>query len=222
MVELNENYIIDEIVEIKKIGIEETIDIEVDGDNLFLCNDILTHNSAAGDVADVTEESIQGGISKIQSADNVIAFIPNAKSREMGILRAKMLKTRDSSGVGTYLTFKTEWKTLSFIPMEKDENGSWVEITENNQLSKEELKSKLKNKTYNIDNSKNENQQIDEKQFDEYNENKKSKSIENEVENNKNKKTNLIENEDEGLKLTKKGRKNDISGIKLINRIKKV
>ena len=68
--------VLDEIVSIKRVGVKTTIDIEVDGDHLFYCNDILTHNSAAGDVSDVTEESIQGGISKIQSADNVLAFIP--------------------------------------------------------------------------------------------------------------------------------------------------
>ena len=53
--------ILDEIVSIKKIGIRKTVDIEVDGpDHLFFCNGILTHNSASGDVADISEESIQG------------------------------------------------------------------------------------------------------------------------------------------------------------------
>jgi len=108
--------ILDEIVNIEKIGIEKTIDIEVDGDHLFYCNGILTHNSAAGDVADVSEENIQGGISKIQAADNVIGFIPNAQSREMGIMRAKFLKTRDSSGVGSTVDFKVDWSTLTFEP----------------------------------------------------------------------------------------------------------
>ena len=45
--------ILDEIVSIKKIGIRKTVDVEVDGDPLFFCNGILTHNSAAGDTADV-------------------------------------------------------------------------------------------------------------------------------------------------------------------------
>jgi len=108
--------ILDEVVSIEKIGIEKTVDIEVDGDHLFYCNDILTHNSAAGDVADISEENIQGGISKIQAADNVIGFIPNAQSREMGIMRAKFLKTRDSSGVGSTVDFKVDWSTLTFEP----------------------------------------------------------------------------------------------------------
>ena len=45
---------IDEIVSIKKIGIRKTVDIEVDGDHLFYCNGILTHNSAAGRLCPVS------------------------------------------------------------------------------------------------------------------------------------------------------------------------
>lgn len=35
----------DEIVGVKEVGVLETIDISVSGDNLFYCNDILTKNS---------------------------------------------------------------------------------------------------------------------------------------------------------------------------------
>jgi hypothetical protein len=115
--------ILDEIVSIKKVGVRKTVDIEVDGDHLFYCNGILTHNSAAGDTNDVTEENIQGGISKIQAADNVIGFIPNAQARQTGVMRAKFLKTRDSGGVGSYVDFKTDWPTLSFNPWHSEDGG---------------------------------------------------------------------------------------------------
>jgi|SRR5574344_278425 hypothetical protein len=115
--------ILDEIVSIIPKGKMKTIDIEVDGDHLFFCNGILTHNSAAGDVADISEESIQGGISKIQSADNVIGFIPNHLARGTGVMRAKFLKTRDSGGVGSYIDFKTDWSTLTFEPWNTDQGG---------------------------------------------------------------------------------------------------
>jgi len=108
--------ILDEIVSIRKIGIRKTVDIEVDGDHLFYCNGILTHNSASGDTNDISEENIQGGISKVQAADNILAFIPNSQSRELGIMRAKFLKTRDSGGVGQSVYFRQEWQTLSFVP----------------------------------------------------------------------------------------------------------
>ena len=45
--------ILDEIVSIRKVGKRKTVDIEVDGNRLFYCNGILTHNSAAGDTNDV-------------------------------------------------------------------------------------------------------------------------------------------------------------------------
>ncbi len=125
--------ILDEIVSIKKIGTKTTVDIQVDGDSLFYCNGILTHNSAAGDVADVTEESIQGGISKIQSADNVLAFIPSSGARDMHLMKAKWLKSRDSGAVGKYIMFKIDWSTLTFAPTDNpgDNNGNTPTININ-------------------------------------------------------------------------------------------
>ena len=83
----------------------------------------MVKNSAAGETNDVTEENIQGGIAKIQSADNVIGFIPNAQARATGIIRAKFLKSRDSGAVGHYVDFTTDWKTLSFIPWSSEDGG---------------------------------------------------------------------------------------------------
>ncbi len=53
----------------------------------------------------------------------MIGFIPNAQSREVGVLRAKFLKTRDSGGVGSYVDFKTDWRTLTFEPWRKEDGG---------------------------------------------------------------------------------------------------
>ncbi len=63
------------------------------------------------------------GISKIQSADNVIGFIPNHLARGTGVMRAKFLKTRDSGGVGSYIDFKTDWSTLTFEPLNTEQGG---------------------------------------------------------------------------------------------------
>lgn len=142
--------ILDEIVSIKKVGTRKTVDIEVDGpDHLFYCNDILVHNSAAGETNDVTEENIQGGISKIQAADNVLGFIPNAQARDMGIMKAKFLKTRDSGGVGAYIDFKVDWSTLTFAPFDAKGEGGMSFPSANNQntsLSADQLKKTDKGK----------------------------------------------------------------------------
>ena len=69
------------------------------------------------------KDSRNQGISKIQAADNVIGFIPNAQARNTGVMRAKFLKTRDSGGVGSYVDFKTDWKTLTFEPWNSEQGG---------------------------------------------------------------------------------------------------
>ena len=156
--------ILDEIVSIKKVGVRKTVDIEVDGpDHLFYCNDILVHNSAAGETNDVTEENIQGGISKIQAADNVLGFIPNAQARTAGLMKAKFLKTRDSGGVGKIISFQVDWSTLTFSPIDVDSSdpNSFNLTTSNSAPSltadqlKRTTKGKAKPKEDNIENEDN-------------------------------------------------------------------
>ena len=87
------------------------------------------------------------GIAKIQSADNVFAIIPNSQARDLGRLRMKFLKTRDSAGVGSYVDFKTEWNPLSFVPVTDEEGGgaaNWkANATSNNSISNEEKFKKM-------------------------------------------------------------------------------
>jgi hypothetical protein len=157
--------VLDEIVNIQKIGIRKTRDITVDGDHLFFTNDILTHNSASGDTNDISEENIQGGIAKIQSADNVLAFIPNSASRDSGIIRAKLLKTRDSSGVGSYVFFKTDWGTLSFIPT-TNENGEETVSHDKNAYTDVRANSKQKEYTKLTKNKENNDSQYNDSTTD--------------------------------------------------------
>lgn len=83
----------DEIVSIKKIGEEETIDITVSGDNLFFANGILTHNSGMNnsdiDLTD-TSESIGGPM----TADLLLALISTQELEEMNQIMVKQLKNR--------------------------------------------------------------------------------------------------------------------------------
>jgi hypothetical protein len=169
-INLNE---IDEIIEIEEIGEMETIDIEVDGDNLFYCNDILVHNSAMGDMTDVTEEHIQGGVTKTQTADNVIAIIPSSAHRQANLMHMKLLKTRDSGGVWKTLKFIVDWEKLKITPMlNKDEieklsnidNGCEYEFyDEEKTISKKNSDSNKKNK---LKKSINEDDEINERNDD--------------------------------------------------------
>jgi len=89
----------DEIVSIEYVGIEDTIDINTSGNRLFFANDILTHNSAVEEV-EFDHSHISGGISKINTADNVFGIFTSRAMRERGKYQLQLMKTRSSSGVG--------------------------------------------------------------------------------------------------------------------------
>jgi len=68
----------DEIISIEDVGILQTIDITVTGDNLFYCNDILTKNS----------------IGLPQTCDLMLALISTEELEELGQIMIKQLKNR--------------------------------------------------------------------------------------------------------------------------------
>jgi hypothetical protein len=90
----------DEISSIEYIGTEDTIDINVSGNKLFYANGILTHNSSVQE-QEHDHSHISGGISKIQTADNVISIYASIAMKERGEYQVQFLKTRSSSGVGS-------------------------------------------------------------------------------------------------------------------------
>lgn len=89
----------DEIVEIEYIGEQETVDIDVTGNRLFYANGILTHNSAVDEV-EFDHSHISGGLSKVQTADNVIGIFTSIAMKERGRVQIQFMKTRSSGGVG--------------------------------------------------------------------------------------------------------------------------
>jgi hypothetical protein len=109
----------DEIVDIKFMGVQDTIDINVDNDRLFWANDILTHNSSVNEM-EMDHSHISGGISKIQTADNVIAILATPAMKERGQYQFQFLKTRSSSGVGSKVVMGFDVDTLRIFDMEED------------------------------------------------------------------------------------------------------
>jgi hypothetical protein len=91
----------DEIVSIEEIDeMQMLIDIEVDSeDHLFYANGLLTHNSSV-EAQEFDHSHIAGGISKINTADNVFGIFTSTPMRERGIYQIQFLKTRSSSAVG--------------------------------------------------------------------------------------------------------------------------
>ena len=63
---------------------------------------------------------ISGGISKIQTADNVISIFASAAMKERGQYQIQFLKTRSSSGVGSKVNLGFDPNTLRIFDSEED------------------------------------------------------------------------------------------------------
>lgn len=104
----------DEIVSIEYVGEEDTIDINTTGNRLFYANDILTHNSAVEEV-EFDHSMISGGISKINTADNVFGIFTSRAMRERGKYQLQLMKTRSSAGVGQKIDLDFDVDTLRIV-----------------------------------------------------------------------------------------------------------
>ena len=113
----------DEIVSIEYIGLEDTIDINVSGDKLFYANDILTHNCAVDEV-EFDHSHISGGLSKIQTADNVFGIFTSRAMRERGRYQLQLMKTRSSSGVGQKIDLEFNIDSLRISDLDEDDDYS--------------------------------------------------------------------------------------------------
>jgi hypothetical protein len=113
----------DEIASIEYIGEKETIDIDVSGNRLFYANGILVHNSAV-DEPEFDHSHIAGGLSKIQTADNVVGIFSSRAMRERGRVQIQFMKTRSSSGVGNKVDLGFDVDSLRIRDLEDDEDDA--------------------------------------------------------------------------------------------------
>lgn len=67
---------------------------------------------------------IAGGISKIQTADNVISIYATTAMKERGEYQIQFLKTRSSGGVGAKLTLGFDPATLRIFHLDEDDSRS--------------------------------------------------------------------------------------------------
>ena len=149
MYNFSKELIQDEIVEITYLGMQETLDINVSGNKLFLANDILTHNSAVEE-QEHDHSHISGGISKINTVDNVLTIQASAAMKERGELRVQFLKTRSSSGVGAkiYLAYNP----ISMRITDSDDPTGTKNENDNNSATT--IMNKLNNRNRNIEEKK--------------------------------------------------------------------
>jgi KaiC/GvpD/RAD55 family RecA-like ATPase len=69
---------------------------------------------------DLNQGHIAGGLSKINTTDNLVAIIQTAQMKARGELMFKMLKTRSSNGVGMYFLLKFNTTSLRLLPLDSE------------------------------------------------------------------------------------------------------
>lgn len=78
-------------------------------------------NRTAVDEVEFDHSHIAGGISKINTADNLIGIFSSRAMRERGRVQIQFMKTRSSSGVGTKLDLGYNMETLRITDLDEDD-----------------------------------------------------------------------------------------------------
>ena len=79
----------------------------------------------------IRDSHIAGGISKIQTADNVVGIFTSNAMREKGRYQIQFMKTRSSSGVGTKVDLKFDPDTLRIVDLEEGDEDAMTVTTGN-------------------------------------------------------------------------------------------
>jgi hypothetical protein len=81
-------------------------------------------NRGAVEEVEFDHSHISGGLSKIQTADNVIGIFTSRAMRERGRYQLQLMKTRSSSGVGMKIDLEFNIETLRISDLPEDEQDS--------------------------------------------------------------------------------------------------
>ena len=98
-------------------------------------------NRGAVETVEFDHSHISGGLSKIQTADNVIGIFNSIHMRERGRVQLQFMKTRSSSAVGTKIELEFNTTSLRITDVDEDspEVPSSVDIMYNNIQRKASL-----------------------------------------------------------------------------------
>ena len=80
-------------------------------------------NRSAVEEIEFDHSHISGGLSKIQTADNVIGIFTSRAMKERGKYQIQFMKTRSSSGVGSKVDLEFNVDTLRIMDAEEDESS---------------------------------------------------------------------------------------------------
>lgn len=108
---------------------EELRNIAVDLDVLMITASQL--NRGSHDEIEFSHAHIAGGISKINTADNVIAIFTTISMKENGRYQIQFLKTRSSAGVGSKVDLKFDIRSLRITDLEEGEEDAQTHTASN-------------------------------------------------------------------------------------------
>ena len=108
---------------------EELRNLAMETNTLFVTASVLNR----GAVEEIEFDHIAGGISKIQTADNVIGIFTSNAMRERGRYQIQFMKTRSSSGVGSKVDLKFNPDTLRVEDLDEDDEGA-ISVTSSGLL----------------------------------------------------------------------------------------
>ena len=100
-------------------------------------------NRAAVEEIEFDHSHISGGISKINTADNVFGIFTSRSMREKGQYQLQLMKTRSSSGVGQKIELEFNVETLRITDPDIDGYGDY-QASKTNQPSANTIMSRLK------------------------------------------------------------------------------
>jgi hypothetical protein len=98
---------------------EELRNLAIELDVLFVTASQL--NRTAVDEIDFDHSHIAGGISKINTADNLIGIFTSRSMKERGRVQIQFMKTRSSSGVGQKLDLAMDMASLRISDLDDDD-----------------------------------------------------------------------------------------------------
>ena len=88
-------------------------------------------NRAAVEEIEFDHSHIAGGLSKVQTADNVIGIFTSRAMKERGRYQIQFMKTRSSSGVGQKVDLEFNVDTLRITDLNEDESQSYKSHSSN-------------------------------------------------------------------------------------------
>lgn len=105
----------------------------------ILCVSASQLNRGSYEEIEFDPSHIAGGISKVNTADNVIGIFTSAAMKEGGRYQIQFMKTRSSSGVGSKVDLSFNNKSLRILDLEEDADNA---ITATSKNIYEQLKKK--------------------------------------------------------------------------------